>query len=276
MALPYQERPLLERLKFALSLGEWVSSETFLLALGVRCLHEIAPPLQNHELNQVLHFAAAALSRLSSPTISLDMEARKWRFLFQDVLRLGASLHASVSMPYFCLLSRGASRCLTPMMRYLLEEAWISHEFNSTGASDACIRHWAEELQLAGVDLMNFGRNEDKHWGELPTRAEARIMVHLGPTRHKYLRMNSFSYGPQPTVWSLQTQKLVKTWKRKTSTTPGAWELERSTDDDQCCLDPEWESDGYRSDGSSESSESTEESEADPDDAFESMASSIR
>lgn len=207
MALPYLERPLRERLKYALSLNSRRATvEDFLCALGTWQLTEEIAQAVDPEHGSVMYFAAASLgSRFGSKD---QGRVDSWQLFLQEAIRLGGPLHAG----------GGDNTSRTAMLEFTSSYDLCDYNFHDN-TNIAAARLWAEALLSAGVDLTLYGKEEAERWRQLPKYHEA---FELGNSSLCWYFATSFTHGARPKDWSITRRRCGKVWMRKANI-PGAW-----------------------------------------------------
>lgn len=195
MCLPYLSEPLEQRFLYAMSLHEFLTTaESFLQALGLTAVDPSIAKLVDANGETILHFAAIVLGQQYTRS---DM--MQWRDFIIELIRAEATLHH--------INDRGR----TPLLAFIRYS-----KDNVVFEGQSRLQFWAETLQLAGVDLLDYGTTETDTWRDVNVSEQS---------QHDYpeIRPVGFSYSAKPTDWVLRVRilRVVTVWEL--GNLPGAW-----------------------------------------------------
>lgn len=218
---PYVSLPQNDRLRFALQVP--YKADAFLCALETPSISQSDIKLDEQERGMILHYVAEELGRAYARE-AFDTVSSGWRALLKDLLAAGTDLHSSGQ--------HGPQH--TPMSSFL------SMCFLFNLSVTAAIQFWATELDIAGIDLLRYGRKEIRLQEALSLNNPSRmtyatstpIWGYKWPFVSRQIALHSFTCGTLPSDWNVSVRRLVPLWLRRSSlAVPGAWPFE-----DPCIL----------------------------------------
>lgn len=202
---PYNERPLSERVGFALDLDcqpyHAIRQDVLRTAIGRGPVEPSAYHVQNAYGETILTWIAGALGGHISQNRTMDVIG--WRMLLRECVMAQADL---------CVLTTYADPSgQTALTRFI--QGFVEDNTTIRALSldlGYIVRLWAEELSNAGVDLLEYGRQEKQlhDANRIGKTVELYIGIDRGGETHfesegewRPWRFISFTYGPSLADW---------------------------------------------------------------------------
>lgn len=148
-----------------------------------------------------------------------------WNKLFLEILSTGVGLH---------LLSDRQTPFLSFLEGYI---TWLDKKKYLVMAWNSGFRVWLKDLQAAGVNLQQFGQNEEKVWKEELIDLEREYFASESTWGVPWSRpLIGFSYGSSPNNWVLWLSERCDSfaldfWRlieREIEVMPGGWSADES------------------------------------------------
>lgn len=226
---PYSSLPQTDRLDFALRATP--TADAFLSALETPSIRQSDINLDDRERGVILHYVAEELGRDFSLKASEAVLAG-WRVLLKDLLAAGTDPHSpGRDGPQHTPMSTFLSICLhcgiSPMV---------------------AVMTWATELDVAGIDLLRYGKEEvglqeaplSNSPGRMTYAAGRPTCGYEGRFVCRQIVLYKYMYGTRPSDWSVRVRRLVPLWIRRCPPrVPGAWPLEDPYSSQTICWDPD-------------------------------------
>lgn len=252
---PFLERSLSERVCFALSLSHKLDflliPDALRTAIGHGSIDPSAFLIQHDDGHTLLTWIAEGLAMCIARKATAHLA--DWRALLAECVNAGADLHSIyTNWRYYWHKPLLHSPLLRFTDMFLEQDTWADIE--------AVIRLWVKELSNAGVDLLQYGRQEKRlHKDGSVTKVvllpisrisirSTRKWTKLNPERFGCVRLISFSYGASPQDWHVwysdprdefsgEFWRMVEHSQRQCSKSqiPGSWindDLDEDCDDD--------------------------------------------
>jgi hypothetical protein len=189
----------------------------------------------------LLHCAASNLGECLSGCLNkLEARLEDLLYLIRDLVKGGSQLHVLTSFRNGKSMLRNRTPMLLVIWGYLYRSSdFFIHNECSNRISKTLLpmplRIWLEQLKGSGVNLVEYGK-EEKCILEFPY--VIREWVHLEfdeqmqcETLESYLRLVSFTYGPEPDDWKFWFAPVMKDYfmdfwdmiDHPERAVPGAW-----------------------------------------------------
>ncbi|TVY41704.1 hypothetical protein LOCC1_G005526 [Lachnellula occidentalis] len=176
--------------------------------------------------------------------------------LLQEVIRADSNLHGLAFYLVGPDFSFREASLQMPLLLAFSGSLRSAHSISELGREDrfieiarSCMMAWIEQLQIVGIDLVEYGRKEKEL--HIQEKVSKECFAYCMREKLSKLRLTSFTYGPEPADWQFWFTEVMENYftqfwdmvDHPERAMPGAWvEDDERLYDGYATYDPEYDS----------------------------------